>query len=67
MAPFIDDEEEISIVLFNIAEMYEKGYGMKVDYEKARELYEESASYGLEEAIEKLDNLKTKIKNNTTN
>ena len=47
--------------------MYEKGYGMKVDYEKARELYEESASYGLEEAIERLDNLKTKIKNNTTN
>ena len=40
---------------------------MKVDYEKARELYEESASYGLEEAIERLDNLKIQIKNNTTN
>ena len=52
-----DDEDEISIVLFNIAEMYEKGYGMEVDLKKAIELYEESASYGLKEAEERLDKL----------
>ena len=51
------DEDEISIVLFNIAEMYERGYGMEIDLEKAIKLYEESASYGLEEAQERFDNL----------
>ena len=54
----VNDEEEISIVLFNIAEMHEKGYGMEVNYEKAIELYEKSASYGLEESREKLEELR---------
>ena len=54
----VNDEEEISIVLFNIAEMHEKGYGMEVNYEKAIELYEKSASYGLEESMEKLEELR---------
>ena len=35
---------------------------MKVDVEKAIHLYEESATYGLEEAQDRLDNLKNKIK-----
>ena len=35
---------------------------MTVDNEKAIQLYEESAAYGLEEAQERLDNLKNKIK-----
>ena len=56
------DEEELSIVLFNIAEMYERGYGMKVNLKKATQLYEESAVYGLEEAKERLNNLKNQIK-----
>ena len=37
--------------------MYEKGYGMEMDLKKAIELYEESASYGLEEAEERLNKL----------
>ena len=38
--------------------MHEKGYGMEVNYEKAIELYEKSASYGLEESREKLEELR---------
>ncbi len=53
-----NDSEEISIVIYNIAEMYEKGYGVDLNYRKAISLYEESASYGLEEAVKKLDDLK---------
>ena len=53
-----NNPEEISIILYNIAEVYEKGKGVEVNNEKAISLYEEAASYGLEEAVEKLDNLK---------
>ena len=42
--------------------MYERGYGMEVDNEKAIQLYEESAAYGLQEAKDRLDNLKNKTK-----
>ena len=41
-----------------VLEMHEKGYGMEVNYEKAIELYEKSASYGLEESMEKLEELR---------
>lgn len=40
---------------------YEDGIGVEVDYEKSISLYEEAASYGLEEAIEKLGSLKNEI------
>ena len=52
------DKDEISIVLFNMAEVHERGYGTESALKKAKELYEESAAYGLEEANKKLDNLK---------
>ena len=44
--------------------MYERGYGMEVDMDKAIELYEKSAEYGLEEAKERLNDIRNIVKVN---
>lgn len=53
-----NDEFGMSLALYNIAEMHEKGYGVEINYEEAIKFYEKSEEYGLEDATEKLEELR---------